>query len=564
MLRIAVIPAALILLLAGMMVWSGGATERKADFSYIDRGEVGTLDPNRMSWNQDIRVGYALWEGLYTLDPQTLEAIPGCADPIDISRDKTVYTFHLRPAAKWSNGDPVQAHDFVFAWRRMLEEPGDYTYLLHYIRGAEDYEKAFDADDLAKPADFSKVAIEELNPLTLRVSLIHPVACFPDVCAFPCCFPLNEKSMERFRTADTVKTNSHAVHKNYDKQFTRPPNLVTNGAYRLADWQYRRRMRLEANPFYWDKANVKSKIIDKISSDDQQWAYEMYNSGGADWLVDESGEIGAELFAKHRSDLRVFPAFGTYFYSFNCNEKLNDGRPNPFHDVRVRQALSISFDKNTIVQKITRLGETPSDNYIPPGAFPGYKEPRGLRTDIPKARQLLADAGYPLGKGFPEISLLFNNEGNHAQIAQSVRRQWMENLGIDIRLEGIEVKVFQNRMHNKDYAICRASWFGDYNDPSTFTDKYKIDSGNNDSNWINQKYQHLCELADVEADKQKRLDYFSQAEQILLDEAPILPVFTYVNAYMFRDDVKGLPLNIRGMQMFKSIERVQGSGLRIQ
>jgi oligopeptide transport system substrate-binding protein len=556
MLRIAVIPAALILLLAGMLVWSGGAAERKADFSYIDRGEVGTLDPNRMSWNQDIRVGYALWEGLYTLDSQTLEAIPGCADPIEISPDKTVYTFHIRPQAKWSNGDAVQARDFVFAWRRMLEEPGDYTYLLHYIRGAEDYEKAFDADDPATPAEFAKVGIEEIDPLTLRVALIHPVAFFPDVCAFSCCFPLNEKSMEKFRTADTVK-KSGAIHKNYDKQFTRAPNLVSNGAYRLADWQYRRRMRMEANPFYWDRANVKSKIIDKISSDDVQWAYEMYNSGGADWIVDASGEIGAELFAEHRSDLHVFPAFGTYFYSFNCNAKLNDGNPNPFADVRVRQALTISFDKNVIVQKITRMGEIPSDNYIPPGAFPGYKEPHGLKTDIGKARQLLAEAGYPGGKGFPQVSLLFNNEANHGQIAQSVRRQWLENLGIDIRLEGIEVKVFQNRMHNKDYAVCRASWFGDYNDPSTFTDKYKIDSGNNDSNWINQRYQALCELADKEPDRQKRLDYFSQAEQILLDEAPILPVFTYVNAYMFRDNIKGLPLNIRGMQMFKSIEVVR-------
>lgn len=556
MLRFAVIPIALILLLAGMMVWSGGATERKADFTYIDRGEVSTLDPNRISWTQDIRVAYALWEGLYTLDSVNLEATPGCAFPIEISPDKTVYTFHIRPEAKWSNGDSVLVDDFLFAWRRMLEEPGDYTYLLHYIRGAKEYEDAFEADDPAKSADFSKVAVEKLDPRTLRVTLVHPVAFFPDVCAFPCAFPLNEKSMERFRVADTIK-KSGAHHKNYDKEFTRAPYLVTNGAYKLTDWQFRRRMRMQANPFYWDRANVKSKIIDKVSAEDLQWAYEMYSSGGVDWITDLTGDIAFELYARHRPELHVFPAFGTYFYSFNCNDKLNDGRPNPFADKKVRQAFCLAVNKKVIVDTITRLGEIPSDNYIPIGAFPRYHAPQGLSMDIGRARRLLAEAGYPEGRGFPQITLLFNNESNHAAIAQSVHRQWQENLGVDVRLEGIELKVFRDKLHTKDYAVCRASWFGDYNDPSTFTDKYKKDSGNNDSNWLNDDYQHLCELADVEPDADKRLAYFSQAEQILLDEAPILPVFTYVNAYVFNEHVKGLPLNIRAMEMYKSIEVVK-------
>jgi len=556
MLRLAVIPIALILLLAGAMVWSGSGTQQRADFSYIDRGEVGTLDPNRMSWTQDIRVGYALWEGLYTLDPVTLDAIPGCAFPIDISPDKTVYTFHIRPEAKWSNGLPVLAGDFIFAWRRMLEEPGDYTYLLHYIKGAKDFEDAFAADEPGKPADFSKVEAIEIDPKTLRVTLLHPVAFFPDICAFPPCFPLNRESMKDYLDVPTVK-KSGAVHENYKKTFTHPGALVTNGAYMLKDWQFHRRMRFEANPFYWDRANVKSKVIDKISSDDLSWSYEMFASGGVDWITDLSGDTASELFARHDPDLHVFPAFGTYFYSFNCNQKLNDGKPNPFSDVRVRQAFCLAVNKHTIVD-ITRLGEVPSNNYIPVGAFTGYPSPAGLSMDVARAQSLMAAAGYPGGKGFPQTSLLFNNESNHAQIAQSVRNQWLANLGVDVRLEGMEIKVYQNKLHNKDYAVGRASWFGDYNDPSTFTDKYKKDSGNNDSNWLNDEYESLCAKADVEPDAMKRLAIFARAEQILLDEAPILPLFTYVNAYVFRDkQVKGLPLNIRSMEMYKSIQVVR-------
>lgn len=549
MIRLLTIPLAILVLLAGAMMWSGGGAEKRADFTFINRGEVGTLDPNRMSWMQDIRIGYALWEGLYTLDPRTLEAVPGCADPIDLSPDKTVYTFHIRPAAKWTNGDDLRAQDFVFAWRRMLEEPGDYTYLLHYIRGAEAYEAAFAKDP--KAADFDPVEIKALDVKTLRVKLKHPVAFFPDVCAFPPAFPLHEKSMERFLDkAGYEKTGKRS----YDKEFTRPPALVTNGAYQLTSWQFKRRLRFEANPYYWDRASLKNGVVEVVSADDPLWGFSLYESGGVDWMSEVTGEIAAELRAKNRADLHAFPAFGTYFYSFNCRQKLNDGSPNPFGDVRVRKAFSMALDKKVIVDTITRMGEPPSDNYIPPGAFPKYNSPKGLGADVDKARALLAEAGYPGGKGFPAIALLFNNEAQHGPIAQNVRRQWLDKLGVDVRLEGIEIKQFRDRLHNKDYAVARASWYGDYNDPSTFTDKYKPDSGNNDSDWINPKYAELCAAADVEADPTKRLRYFEQAEALLLEEAPILPLYTYVSTYAFRENVTGLPLNSRNMIMFKSIQ----------
>ena len=552
MLRLLIIPAVLVALMGASMYWAGGATEKKADFTFINRGEVTSLDPNRMSWMQDIRIGYALWEGLYTLDPVTLDATPGCADPIDVSPDKTVYTFHLRPQARWTNGDLVQPKDFIFAWRRMLQEPGEYTYLMHYIRGAEDYEKAFAKDNAS--ADFSTVAIKELDSHTLQVTLIHPCAPFPDICTMPAFYPLNERSMEKFLDKETVAKTNGRVHQ-YNKEFTRPPDLVTNGPYRLAAWEFKRRMRLEANTYYWDLVHVKSKIIDQVSADDLQWGYAMYQDGGVDWIAEFSGDIAAELLnVRHDPDLHIFPGFGTYFYSFNCQEKLSNGKPNPFADMRVRKAFSMAVEKRQIVEKITRLGEIPATTYIPPGSFTHYKTPAGLPMDLDGARKLLADAGYPGGQGFPHLSLLFNNEGIHGAIAQNVRRQWLDNLGVDIQLEGIEIKMFRERLHNKDYAVARASWFGDYNDPSTFTDKYKPDSDNNDSGWINRDYEALCKKADIETDREQRLRYFEQAETILLDQAPILPVYTYVGCYLYHSNVRGVPLNPRMMLVLKSAE----------
>lgn len=546
MIRLLPIPLAIVVLVVLSMLWSGGGKVAPADFTFINRGEVGTLDPNRMSWMQDIRLGYALWEGLYTLDPVTLQAIPGCADPIDLSADKTVYTFHIRPNARWSNGDEVVADDFVFAWRRMFEEPGDYTYLLECIKGAEDYEKAF-ADH--KPARFEDVGVTALDARTLRVTLKYPVAYFPDICAFPPAFPLNRRSMEPFieRAAGSDRTS-------YDKAFTLPPNLVTNGPYKLVSWQFKQRLRMEANEYYWNRASVKSRIIEQVSADDPLWAYTMYDTKGVDWIAEVTGDIAGELLKKKDKDLHVFPAFGTYFYSFNCLPKLKDGSDNPFADVHVRRAFTMALDKQVIVDTITRMGEPITTTYIPRGAFARYKSPAGLPMDIEQARRLLAEAGYPQGRGFPAVTLLFNNEGQHGAIAQNVRRQWLDNLGVDVRLEGIEIKQFRERLHNKDYAVARASWFGDYNDPSTFTDKYLPDAGNNDSAWKNQKYKDLCDAAAREPDPDQRMKLFEQAETILLDEAPILPIYTYVNAYLYRNNVTGIPLNPRAMIMMQSVQ----------
>lgn len=563
MLRLLLIPCALAALAGGAMVWSGAGSTDRADFAFINRGDNKTLDPLGMSWMQDIRLAYALWEGLYALDPVTLKPILGTADSASVDpQTHTVWTFHIRADAKWSNGDPVVAQDFVFAWRRFLETPGEYTYLHYYIRGAKKYSDDYQAyvaarqagDTSATPPNFATVGEVAMDDQTLQVTLAEPVPFFPALCAFPPFFPMNEKSMQPF-----AQTDPQTGVTTYDLHFLRPPNLVSNGAYRMAEWQFKRRLRLIASDYYWDRANVHCRVIDEISAEDPLAAYRAYQRGEVDWLADVYSEpdLAADMLAKGgRGDLHVFPGFGTYFFTFNCKRTLPDGRKNPMADVRVRQAMSMAIDKEPIVREAGRLGQPIATDYIPPHVFENYVSPAGLPYDVAAARKLLADAGYPGGVGFPHLTILYNTDGNHAIASQILRRQWQENLGIQTDLEGVEVKIFGERYHTQQFDIARASWYGDYNDPSTFTDVFKSDSTDNNAKWIDADYDRLCAEAKREPDERKRFALLSQAEGILLNQAPILPLYQYVNGWMFRDNVQGLPLSPNAMEMFKAIRVV--------
>jgi len=565
MARLLVIPLVLLALLGGAVIWSGamGSRDAGADFVFVNRGDIKTLDPNSISWLQDIRVAYGLWEGLCTLepkagDPDELVVVNGAAERIDVSDDATVYTFHLRPDGRWTNGDPVVAGDFVFAWRRMLEEPADYTYLHYYIKGAREYQQAYAARVEAvrangattqPAADYATVGVTALDRLTLRVTLNHPVTFFRDLVAFPPFFPLHAGSMKSFRVTD--KATGHVT---YRKAFTHPPHLVGNGPFRLAEWVLRKRLRLAASEHYWDRARVKSRVVDVLSFQDPQTSYLKYETDDVDWLAEVANDTAAELKKRGRKDVHTFPGFGTYFYSINCQDKLPGGAANPLRDARVRRALALAVDRKPLVDKIGLIGQPPATSFVPPGLFAGYPEPQAPGYEPDTARRLLAEAGYPGGKGLPIISLIYNTEGDHVLYAQNVAKQWGDVLGVRITLEGLENKKFATRLHDKDYAIARASWIGDYPDVSTFTDKYLSDSDNNDSGWVNKAYDDLCARAAREANATERLKLLGQAEQILLDEMPIVPVFHYVNAYLIREGVKGVPLDPRNQVMLKFVQ----------
>jgi oligopeptide transport system substrate-binding protein len=584
--RLLVIPVAFLALLAGAVVWSGGTATRRADFTYIDRGDIFTLDLNQVSYMQDFRLLYGIREGLFGSDPETLRPIKTGAADYQLSPDNKVWTFRLRPDAKWTNGDPVTAHDYVFSWRRMLEEPGEYTYLWYGIRNARKYEEAYTKGE---PIDFKAVGVEALDSHTLRVTLDNPLTYFPELLAFPVFYPRNERSMEPFKVPQSG--GKHSYRAEYTRPAPRPgaPGVVTNGPYEMKVWEFKRRIIIEKSDSYWDKANVKLDRIEKSVNDNKLGQFLSYESGAVEWLSDVDADLAAELLKNKRTDLRTSPAFGTMFMTLMVRPKLPDslgGGKNPLADVRVRQALAMSVDKQFIVDNITRIGELPARTYLPPdGTLPDFRwlpgpfdtgrkptEPYtdveirkllaqppqpngpGLPYDIAKARQLLAEAGFPNGRGFPPLPILFHSENVvRGKIAQALKNQWKAALNIDFTVQTLEGKIVKERVSKKDYAIATVTWFGDYPDASTFTDKYHSTSLQNDSDYVDPAYDALLAEAQREADPAKRTEILSRAEHKLDTEVPVIPIYHYVNAYLSRDNVHNVAPNPRSIVLFKSV-----------
>jgi oligopeptide transport system substrate-binding protein len=365
---------------------------------------------------------------------------------------------------------------------------------------------------------------------------------------------------------------------------------VTNGPYFLSRWDFKQRLVLLKSQNYWDKDHIRVNSIENVVNDNALSMFLQYEAGWIDWLADVPADVAPELLARHRTDLKTSPAFGTAFLTFMIRPNLPDdilgGAKNPLADVRVRQALAMAIDKRFIVENITRMGELPARTYLPPdGTLPDFrwmagpfdsekrvfddKEIRallaspdglinphgpGLPTDVKRARQLLTEAGFPDGQGFPRLPILFNSENpNRAKISQVLKNQWKQNLNIDIDIVGIEGKIYKERVNKKQYAIAPAAWYGDYPDISTFTDKYLTGSLQNDSDYRNPTYDSLCEKASREPDVNKRIALLSEAENMLDTEVPIVPLYHYVNTGLEKPFVHGVDPNPRGTTIFKGL-----------
>ena len=562
----------LLLILGLLLAFTLEREETSADFTYVNRGSIGTLDPARMSWMQDIRAALTLWEGLATYHPKTSVPIAGVAYlPPKISEDGRVYTFQLRPEARWSNGDPVTAHDFVYAWRRAME-PGtaaDYVELLFLINGARDYfqwrNQAIEQSVTDLEAHWQQanayfdehVGIKAIDKHTLEVELVRPTHYFVDLCAFSTFLPLHRNSVEQFRE------EAPDGHLFYGTQWVKPQHLVANGPFMMADWQFKRRLRMVKNPYYWDAQNVSLNVIDMLDIESIESAFLMYEAGEIDWLSDLSLSFQHALVeqAQHgqRDDIHSIHTFGTYFYNLNCLETLPDGTPNPLSEPKLRLALNLAVDKEAIVNEVTRLGQRVATTFIPPQGIPNYLSPSGLAYDPKRARALFSEAGFPDGKNFPPLDLLYNTGFRHEDTAQAIARMWQRELGIEVRLRGQESKTFREEKQKHRFMVCRASWVGDYTDPTTFLDMFVADNGNNDSAYRNPQYDTLIQQAAETADSTARMRLYRQAETILVEQdMPLLPIYHHVNQFAFRSDqVEGLHLNPRLMTMLKYVKKVE-------
>lgn len=501
---ISAFPRFLFLLCCCLLLTGCGPAFQRADLVFLNGAEPETLDPALITGQPEGRISNALFEGLTSFDA-TAKPIPGVAESWEISPDKRVYTFHLRHDARWSNGEPVTAEDFVRSWRRTLDPltGSEYASQLHYLRNGRAY-------NLGKLTDFSQVGVRALDPFTLEVTLENPTTYFLDLCAFTTLAPVHIPTVER-----------------YPDDWTKPGKLVSNGAYTLADWRINDRIRLAKNPHYWNRAHVAMKTIDILPISKANTAFSFYAAGQADLLMDK-GLVPNQLILelKKRPDFHAAPFLGIYFLRFNCT------RP-PFNDPRVRRAFSMVVDKQLLVDKITRAGEKPASSLTPPGTA-GYEPPAGLARDPDQARKLLAEAGYPDGKGFPRISYLYSEGELNEGLAIEIQGMFRRELGVNIDLQRQEWKVYLRSMASLDYDLCRATWVGDYNDPNTFLGCFVTGDGNNRTGWGDPKYDALIADAARESDQQRRFAIFAQAERLLISEAaPICPLYYYVGIQFY-------------------------------
>ncbi|MCC9609639.1 peptide ABC transporter substrate-binding protein [Blastopirellula sp. JC732] len=393
---------------------------------------------------------------------------------------------------------------------------------------------------------FDEVGIKAPDDHTLVVTLTNPTPYFLDLVAFYPMHPVNRTCIETYGYPE----------------WTKPENIVSNGAFTLEFRRIRDRIRLRKNPKYWDAENVKLNIIDVLAVQSDTTVLNMYMNGQIDWGITVPTPALPSLLKRDaekpegsQSDMRIAPMLTTYFYRINTTRP---GLDNP----KVRRALNLAINKQEIVDYVTKAGQIPATSYVPPG-LAGYGGGHTGEYDPEEARRLLAEAGYPGGKGLPKVQILYNTHEGHKDIASVVQQQLKKNLQIDVELRNLEWSVFLASSRNLEYDIARAGWIADYPDPNTFLDMFVTGGENNQTGWSNAEYDQLIRDAQAEADPVKRLEMLSKAEQILMDEMPILPIYYYVSLNIVRPYVKNFYPNIQDLHPLHILEIDEAEKARI-
>jgi oligopeptide transport system substrate-binding protein len=525
-----------VLLLFATLLAGCGRNEPGADLVVINGREPETLDPALITGVAEMRIVTSVFEGLTRLDPVNAAPIPGLAEKWEISPDGRIYTFHLRTNLVWSTGGPITTADVVYSWIRALNPAtaSDYAGQLFYLKNGEDF-------NAGKIKDPSLVGVHALDPYTLRVELNDPTSYFLDLCAFPTLAVVPRQTIEK-----------------YGDRWLMARPLPSSGAYELISWRLNDKIRLKKNPHYWDAANTRLDIVDLLPVGSPTTALNLYDTGAADVVWDKD-LVPTELLdvLLKRPDFHTYPYLATYFIRYNVTKK-------PFDDVRVRQALGLAVDKERIVKKITRAGELVADHFVPPGTA-RYHSPPGPHYNPELARKLLAEAGYPGGKGFPRVEYMFDASAGgaaklHGKIGVELQQMWHDELGIDVELRQVEWKVYLSNQSKTNFDFCRASWVGDYNDADTFLNMWMSDNGNNRTGWKNQHYDDLIRRADKENDLAKREKLLQEAETMIISQySPIYPLYFYVGFNYHKEDVQGVFPNILDSHPLNDIYRAQST-----
>lgn len=507
-----------------MALSSCGLQEERADLVFVNSAEIETVDPAFITDQASMRVGESLFEGLCRLNAQGLPE-PGVAERWEVSEDKKTYRFYLRKNALWSNGQRVTAKDFVDSWERVLhpDTGADYAPMLYPIIGARDYNEG-------KLKDFTQVGVKAVSEDVLETHLADPVPYWIDLCAFITLAPVHIPSL-----------------KEHGDQWLKLDKLVSNGAYRLKSWKIDDKIRMEVNPSYWDETGVKMKTVDVMPISESNTALNYFLTGQVDLMMDKGMVPPALVNELIKQDFfHTGPFLGSWFIRLNVTKK-------PLDNPLVRQALHLAIDRSRIVEKITRLGERKAYSLVPPGTGQGYEPPAHDVFNPKKARELLAQAGYPEGKGFPRLEYLYLPIPVEKNIAVELQSMWKEHLGIEIGLNKQEQKVWLISMRELSYDMCRSSWVGDYNDPNTFLEMFTKGNGNNRTGWNHPQYDEKIQMAATQADLTQRYQTMNQAEKLLMQESPIIPVYHYVGVQFYREGLKGVQANLVDMHPFRAM-----------
>lgn len=516
-----------------------GCTTSTEDFEIAVNfaSEPNTIDPALNSAVDGAVMINHIFEGLYKwVDDGSGNATLalGQAKEVTPNADKTVYTVKLRDDIKWSDGKDVVAADFVYAWQRLVDPntAADYCYMADIILNANEI--------MAGEMDKSELGVKAIDEKTLEITLHTACPYFEEIMAFPALMPIRSDIIEQ-----------------YGDQWTfSPETYIGNGQYKMAEWSHNEFIKLVPSETYYDVDKLGPKVIKFALMDDTNAIYAAYRSGSLNFIQEVPVDEIRGLLSS--GELKVHPYLGTYYCCFNTSKA-------PFDDVRVREAFSLVIDRNYIVENVTKTGQKPATAFVPsgisdaPGAKDDFRAVGGDYMDVSaekyqenceRARQLLAEAGYPNGEGFPIVEYLYNTSDNHRLIGEALQNMWQTELGVTVNLVNQEWNTFLDTRKNGDYSIARNGWIADYNDPMSFLDMWLTGGGNNDAQYSNPDYDALIMQAKSTSDLAERMSLMHQAEDILMGQDVVhAAIYFYTDKYMSQG-IKGMYFTPLGYYFF--------------
>jgi len=508
--------------LAGVAFAGCGRTETATDHGVRHQilhrslgAEVPDIDPHLATTLAESQVVHSLFEGLVIPNPDGGSPLPGVAENWTISTDGLVYKFQIRSDARWSNDSPVTASDFVKSFARVLspELASGNAAMLYPIRNARGYHHG-------EFTDFDRVGVKAASSHELVVSL-----------EAPCPYLLELATHWSWLPVPVEHIAEHGPVNERGSRWTRPGDLVGNGPFMLVEWIPNQWIRVEQSPTYWDQGGVRLRRIDFHAIDSVEAEERAFRAGQLH--ITEALPLGKIDTYRRAGDpaLRIEPFLSVYFYRLNVNHPV-------LSDVRVRRALAVSVNKMKLTQTVLRGAQVPAESFTPRG-IGGYSPPTGLASDPNLARRMLAEAGYPDGIGFPDLEILFNSSENHRLIAEAIQEMWRRELGIDALLVNQDLRVYLENRRMINYEVCRSGWVADYVDPLSFLGLLTLTNVDNQTGWSNPEYDRLIDATRQELNRQIRHDLFRRAEEILLDEVPVIPIYHYSTIRLVDPRVRG-------------------------